>query len=171
MGDAMEKIAYELKDLLHKKLGLYQDLMQIMEKERGILKAMDVDALWDTSAGKKKIVAEIRSLRKAMTGLVEENGLEFKADPHQFNPAALVRSIPVSGNLKAELSRLAFQVNNKKQEVNRLAFENRRNISEYLKIVSGLIATMMGSPDRHQYSGKGTLGKTDRSNYMIRAEV
>lgn len=167
----MEKIADSIETLLQKKLASYQALTELLTQEREAIVDMDVASLWEASDRKKEIAKNIESLRNSILYLFDQQGIEHSMEVLSFSLAQLMSLVSFSKPEKAALSALKFAIDKEKAEVARLSMENQTHVQERLKVIEGLVATLLPVPDDNCYGWTGAGGLPNKANCFISQEV
>ncbi len=167
----MEKLSGLIEKILRKKLSAYQNLIQVFRAEQDYIVNINVDALWETSAAKKKYASEIETLRAELLTILENNNIAHNLDVATFSLSSFVKQLPVSRQLKLGLHQLVLDIDIEKDALKRAASENRKYVLQYLGVVSDIMSTITAFGPGGIYSGKGVVKEKAGSRNLIRAEV
>lgn len=171
MGADMEKFADKIEDLLQEKLICYQQLTDILEKEREVILAMDVGLLWQLSTKKNEMVRSVESLRNRILSLFDEHGIDHAMDLNSFRLSLLFSLVPGVDREKAGIEKAIKAIDAQKDEIQRLAAENKRYVNDYLGVIGDVISTIVKLTGLEQYKSPGRFCESKQSNHFIKAEV
>ena len=167
----MEKFADKIKDLLQEKRAFYAQLTDLLEKEREVIIAMDVDTLWQVTGQKNEIVKGIEALRTRMIHLLDAHDMDHGMNLNTFRLSRLVSLVPGSPREKAGVEAERIAIDGQKDEIQRLASENQRYVGEYLDVIHDVISTIVTLTGNEQYEVPGKLCESKQPNHFIQAEV
>mgnify|MGYP003702400229 CR=1 FL=1 len=167
----MEKFADKIKDLLQEKRTCYEQLTELLKREREVIIAMDVDSLWQITGEKNETVKGIEALRSRMINLLDEHGIDHDMNLNSFRLSQLVRLIPGSPKEKADVEAERLSIDGQKDEIQRLASENQRYVGEYLEVIHDVLSTIVTLTGPEQYEIPGKLCESKQPNHFIQAEV
>ncbi|MFA5905114.1 MAG: flagellar export chaperone FlgN [Desulfobacula sp.] len=167
----MEKFTLEMKEFFNRKLELYKELNRIVKKERDSIIKMDTAALWKSSEEKKKIALSIESVRGKILKSLEEKSGRKDETINPFSLSYLVRTIPVSKDMRIELRKIKFAIENEKNELTRVALENKKYVQEYLCFIDDIMSVVVDNSRHAQYNFSGTMPGVKNINRLIHAQV
>jgi len=171
MGADMEKFADKVEGLLQEKGACYEQLTDLLKKEREVIMAMDVDALWLITAKKNEIVKAVEVLRTGMINLFDAHDIDHGMDLNSFRLSLLARLVPGSPKEKAGVETARIAIDGQKDEIQRLASDNQRYVGEYLDVIHDVISTIVTLTGQEQYEIPGKLCESKQPNHFIQAEV
>ena len=167
----MERIADKINDLLQEKRICYEQLIDLLKKEREVIIAMDVDTLWQVSAKKNERVRGIEVLRGRMLNLLDTHNIAHDMHLNSFRLSLLINLIPGSAKEKSKLDFARIAIDGQKNEIHLLALENQRYVSEYLEVIHDVITSIVTVTGQEQYEALGKLCESKQANHFIKAEV
>ncbi len=167
----MEKIAYEIEELLQEKLSCYRQLGSVLEKEKEAIASINVDALWQSAGYKKELAGRIEGLRAKILSLIEEKLSGMEMDVRSFSLAYLVNTLPISKKAKTGLRRVKVDINTAKDRVVQQAKFNQTQVRKYLMVVDDIMSIIGDNSAQVQYTGTGMMPGQKKHNCMFRAEV
>ena len=167
----MEKIAYEIQDLLQEKLSCYRQLCLVLEKEKEAIGAIDLDTLWGTTKEKNEMAARIEGLRTRILSILEGSFLDMGMDVNTFSLAFLVNSLPLSDRTKSGLRKIKREIDNAKDQVIRQAKANQVQVRKYLSVADDIMSVVADNSSQAQYTGAGIVSGKKKNNCLFRAEV
>lgn len=165
----METFAYNIENLLQKKLGIYSELTSLLEAETGYIVKMDVNSLWAASTRKKELASDIEKLRHSIIFLLDDKQIDHGMDMRTFDLDRLVKILPLASRIKADIEMIKIAIDGKKNEIRQLASSNRRYINEYLGVIDGVLSTITGNSSQQSYAKRGvSVSSTPSSFYGTR---
>ncbi len=167
----MEKFADKVEGLLQEKRACYEQLTDLLKKEREVIVAMDVDNLWLITTKKNEIVKAVEVLRSRMINLFDEHGIDHGMDLNSFRLSLMARLVTGSAKDKAGVETARIAIDGQKDEIQRLASENQRYVGEYLDVIHDVISTIVTLTVPEQYEVPGKLCDSKQPNHFIQAEV
>ncbi|MBF0303483.1 MAG: flagellar export chaperone FlgN [Desulfamplus sp.] len=147
--------AYNIEKLLQKKLAIYTELTSLLESETNYIVKMDVNSLWSASTRKKELATDIERVRNSIIFLCNEEEIDHGMDLKKFDLANLIKIMPLSARVKADLEIIKIAIEGKKREIRQIASSNRKYINDYLGVIDGVISTITGGSKNQSYSKKG----------------
>jgi flagellar biosynthesis/type III secretory pathway chaperone len=153
-----------LEALFYKKIMLYNDLRECLQKERDHLIQMDLNSLWDISKQKESLCASLVSTRKEILGALNQE--EEKQFPHLDEILAVLPR-----EKKSLFQSLFYRLAALKSEVEAFRRENVHYVDDSLQFIDEMIAIIAGETrTRNIYDRKCQLRKTENS-LLLRREV
>jgi len=167
----MEKFACKVKNILEKKLSLFQELKLIFQKEKECIVNIDIESLWHTIKLKKDLGLNIAKQKESIFALFEENHISINMDTEPFNLSRLIEQIPASGKVKSEIMKLKTAIMIEMEEIRAIAKINRNHVNSYLLSIDDVFSTIMSVTDKNQYNSSGPVVNRRKGNCLIRQEV
>lgn len=167
----MEKIAYEIQDILQEKLSCYRQLNRVLEEEKGHISSIDLDALWQNTRIKRELAGRIKDLRKKILGCLQDSVPGMGMDSATFSLAYMVNALPLSHKAKAGLRKVKQEIDHAKDQMVRTAKLNQVQVRKYLSVADDIMSVIGDNSSRAQYSGSGVVSGQMRKNCLFRAEV
>lgn len=166
----MERTVEVIGELLYKKIILYQDLVQVLRKEREHLAKADVDALWEVSAEKQELVVAVEAIRDQVLASLSEISVDHGMKASTFSLSRVVSLVPYPHERalkKAHLTLLGL-----KAEVRQLSRENKAFIEQSLDFLDEIIGLIARSGDGAQlYDDGGVVSDNRRSTLLLLKEA
>jgi hypothetical protein len=147
--------AYNIEKLLQKKLAIYSELTSLLEAETDYIVKMDVNSLWSASTRKKELASDIEKVRNSILFLLDEQKIEHGTDLRTFNIVNIIKNLPLSARIKADLEMIKIAIENKKSQIRQIASSNRKYIQDYLGVIDGVISTITGGSKQQSYGKRG----------------
>lgn len=167
----MEKFAGQILDLLDQAIFAYQDLQQVLEAEKGHIDAMDIDALWKTTARKKGLLQTIDAVKQALRRLADGRADRLGRNREMFSPADLIQSLPETPSGKSQLRHRLTALANIESHVTVLARDNQTRIKQYLSVIDDIFSTVTDTGRNRQYTPAGAYTAAGASRRFVSAEV
>ncbi|MCG8687089.1 MAG: flagellar export chaperone FlgN [Desulfobacterales bacterium] len=167
----MEKIAYEIQDLLQEKLSCYRQLCLVLDKEKKAIGSIDLDTLWETTKSKKEMTSRIEGLRNSILSLLRGSFLDMDMDVNTFSLAFLVNNLPLSDRTKSGLRKIKSDIDRAKDQVVHQAKANQIQVRKYLSVVDDIMSVVGDNSSQAQYTGAGVIPGQKKNNCLFRAEV
>lgn len=167
----MEHFTPDIEDLLNEKLALYKKLNTLLKEEREFIVNMDIDSLWKSAERKNKIARDIQGLREKILYHLEEKFGSNDMDIRSFSISYLIRTLPVSKELKTKFRQIKLAIENEKAELGQVASDNKKYVNEYLLVIDDIMAVAVDNSKHSQYDVSGTLPGTKTLNRLIHARV
>ncbi|MCK5541268.1 MAG: hypothetical protein KAI40_01145 [Desulfobacterales bacterium] len=167
----MEKFACEVKNMLEKKLSLFQELKLIFQKEKDCIVNIDIESLWHTIKLKKEIGLKIVAQKERILALFEEKHILIDMDIASFSLSKVIEHIPVSGTIKSDITKLKTAIMVEAEEIKAIAHVNNNHVNSYLLVIDDVFATIMDVTDKKQYNSSGPVPNRTKGNCLIREEV
>lgn len=153
-----------LEALFMKKIVLYTDLRNCLEKEREYLIQMDLDSLWKISREKESLCADLESTREELLIILNRD----KTGPFP-GMSKIIALIPKERKLFFQ--DLFYSVSTIQSDIENFRTENVKYVEESLQFIDEMIAVMAGeSHNSDVYDRKCRLKKVDNS-LLLRGEV
>ncbi|MCF8067760.1 MAG: flagellar protein FlgN [Desulfobacterales bacterium] len=166
----METPVDRIEKSFHRKILLYQDLLEVLKQERKNIMASDVDSLWQLSNSKQEIAAKIEEIRKEILNALSETAVDHDMDITSFRSSRVLSLLP--GDAADRLRGVHVSLNIIKDEVQTMAGENRNFIEEYLKILDDLIGVIANAGQNQPTSDYGWQGpEKSKANLLLHKEV
>lgn len=163
----MEKgIVQSIEQMVENKLLLYHDLRDCLERERGALIDVDVDALWSISSEKDALCLEISKLRKAIAAAAKP---WCRLEPFDLN--VLISYLP--GNQRNMLQQAVPSLSRLKGEIEGLRAHNMVFMNDSLQFLDEMIGIISGAAGTGRpvaYDRRCALNSR-KSTYLLRQEV
>jgi len=161
---AESSIQQNLEELFYKKIILYNDLRDCLNRERAHLINMDLNLLWILSEEKEEICTKIKSVRQDINSAINR-GPKEKTPPLDH----ILAGIP--NEKRDNFINLFHTVTNLKNEIEILRKENVKHVDHSLQFIDEMITVITGETrDRNIYNGKSRLSKSGK-NFFLRREV
>lgn len=164
----MEAAINRIEERLHRKLAVYRDLVDILEKETEILRSADPGELWKMSGLKHEAAIKIEKLRKEVIGDLSSIAPNHGMAPEKFSSKKIVEFIPKEA--AERLAPICLDIEKFKKAVFDLSVANVRFTEEYLQTIEQLVAVFAdaasGSPAYRNGNGAGNM-----SGAIFRARV
>ncbi len=154
----MEKITQNIHTLLDQSLGLYQNLIDVLEQEKEHILEMNLDGIWETTHKKNQLV-------KAITD--DYNQLESNG----FRGMATINALGLPQKEKSMLKTAVMSINTCKDTIARLTEKNKTYIMEYISMIDGIFSTLTQGPAHNQYGNSGGVIPSQEKKHFICAEV
>lgn len=167
----MENFACAIENMLQEKLLLYQELKKIFEQEKKYIVDMNVDSLWETLERKKQLALEILGIRERIFSLFEEKKLSLNMQASAFSLSQVINSLPLPVKTKSGLKKVKVKLETLKKEITALASENKRYTNEYLSVIDGIFATIIGTENKKAYNNTGKVFTDNSVKTLLRVEV
>jgi len=145
----MEYNTKDIIDLYLKRISLFQDLLNCINRERDRLIHQDIKGIWESLEEKEEILSSIEETAHHLEGFSEKN-IKYREMPSEEK------------NRVMELQRTIIR---QKQEIKVRIRENVSFVKEALAFLQDLIATMTRTEDDqlNPYGPYGTSRKKPRS--------
>lgn len=164
----MDAIINRMEDRLRKKLAVYKDLVDILEKESEILRSADPGELWRMSALKHDAAKKIEFLRKEVLGdldtIAPEHGMVFG----KFSSRKIVEFVPKEA--ADRIAPLCLDIEKFKKAVFDLSVTNVKFTEEYLLVIEQLVAVFADAASGSQ-GYRGNSNAANVSGAIFRARV
>ncbi|MBU1340932.1 MAG: flagellar protein FlgN [Proteobacteria bacterium] len=167
----MENFTSDIEYLLDEKLALYKQLNVLLKEERKFIVTMDVDSLWKSSDKKRKIVQKIQALREKILYQLEDKFGVNDMDIRSFSVSYLIRTIPISKELKTKFRQIKLALEKEKDELTQTAFDNKKYVTQYLGVIDDIMSVVVDNSRQAHYNHSGVMPNTKTSNCLIHAEV
>lgn len=167
----MEKFAHRFEAMLRDLLLVYKDLKKKFEQEKKFIMDMDVDSIWKITHQKRQFALKIEQTRENILSLLEENNVLLDRELRPFSLSHIINSLAFPVRVKSDLKKIKVELDMVKSELASMASENKRYVNEYLSVIDGVFATIIGSDNKEKYNKAGRILKDKTQKYLIRAEV
>ena len=167
----MEKFACKVKNMLEKKLSLFQELKLIFQREKECIVNIDIDLLWHTIKLKKEVGSKIAVLKESIFALFEEEYISIDMDIASFSLSKLIGQIPASERVKSDIMQLKTSIIVEMEEIKAIAHANNNHVNSYLLVIDDVFSTIMNVTDKKQYNRSGPVANGKKGNCLIREEV
>ncbi len=137
----MEVSGLTIETLYHKKILLYQELLDTLNKEINSIIDIDVDALWKISDQKHKIAQEIGELHHRMLNMLKALSVSDDVGAASFDTSSIYELMP--DRIKDRLRKAHLTLVALKSEVRAQLEENKKYVGEYLSILDELIGLII----------------------------
>ncbi len=166
----METPADIIKDLLQKKLLLYQDMLACLTLEKESIIKADVESLWDFSEKKHDIASKIEEVRGSILHTLEQNSINHEMDTSAINIGRIIALLPAG--TAGKLDSVHVSLLNIKMEVHALSKENRAYVENYLSVLDELIGIIanVGSTGDVYTDSRFNKEKT-KTNIFLHQEI
>lgn len=166
----MENALKILEDLFHRKIMLYQELVESLKQERALLAKPDMDGLWDVSDRKQMLVTRIEGVRSDILCALANASLQYDMDEEDFSLAAVMAAFPQENKGRFRQSYLSLV--HLKAEVRQRSLENKVFVEQSLDFLDELISIIAdtGVPDR-PYTNGGSIHQSGSFNVLVSREV
>jgi flagellar biosynthesis/type III secretory pathway chaperone len=128
--------------LFQEKLMLYQELAEVLTKEKQWIVNADVDELWRVSDAKRAIASKIDVIRTRILSMLTDAGIDHKMIPETFQNSRLITLLPAA--LRKQLAGTLLSLGMVKQEVRSLSRDNKQYIESYLSMLDDLMSVLTG---------------------------
>ena len=167
----MEKIAYKMEDMLQEKLSLYEEILNLLDREKGYIVDMDLDSLWKITEEKQKLARAIESVKERILCLAEQQAVLHESKPGSFHIDGIINTLPVPKYSKSDLKKTKLELDALKEKVSEAAAENKAYVEEYLAVIQDVFSTATEKPQEQKYGSSGSVKQNPYTNHFIRAEV
>lgn len=167
----MEKFAYKMEDMLREKLSLYEEILALLDREKGYIVDMDLDSLWKVTEEKQKLARSIERVKERILYLAEQQSVLHESEPGSFYLDRIIDSLPVPKNTKSEMKTTQIELDALKKKVTEAAAENKAYVEEYLAVIHDVLSTATEKPTERKYGSSGSVKQDPYGNHFIRAEV
>lgn len=166
----MDHLKEQLLGALNEKIALYRELAGLFEQEKNCIVKSEVAALWDLTARKQALAAELRGRREALLKTLETAGISHELDPGTFTLSELVALLPPDAG--RALRPLCVQLLNLKDLIAALAAHNKRLLKDGLAMVEDLIGTIVNTDvGRGGYGRRPSAGGYGNRNLFLHQEA
>jgi len=141
----MKSVSLAIEELLHAKIMLYRDLIDLLKDEKARIIEGDVSALWHISDKKQEIASEIVECRQMILNELSEDGIVHNMQPNTLHLSRVLDLLPQRDT--GRLSNMHMALINLKDEIQALIRGNLKYIQDYLMIFDDLLGLITGSPD------------------------
>lgn len=169
-GQPMETKFQTLEDLFYKKIMLYQELIEYLEKERGLLVQTDMDALWEISDKKQSIVPRIEALQEKILSTLAEVPIDHQMDGRSFSLTTVLSLIP--HGYRERFRKPYLSLVKLKAETRQRSQENKRFVEkslDFLDELIGILANAGGS--NNTYTNGRVSSNRSHTNLLLHKEV
>ncbi len=164
----MEKTANRIEEKFIKKLAVYRDLADILEKESEILKSADPAELWRMSGLKHEATLKIESLRKELVSELDSISPNHGIAAAKFSCSKVMELVPKETAEK--LAPICVDIERFKKAVFELSVANVKFTEEYLHVIEQLVAVFADAAGgTGGYMNRGNSGNV--SGAIFRARV
>lgn len=164
----MESIINRMEDRLRKKLAVYRELVEILEKESEIIRSADPGELWKMSALKHDAAKKIEALRKEMIGDLDSIAPNHGMAQGNFSSRKIVELVPKDA--AARIATICIDIEKLKKAVFDLSVTNVKFTEEYLQVIEQLVAVFADAASGTQgYKSGSSTSKV--SGAIFRARV
>lgn len=164
----MDAAINRIEDRLRKKLAVYKDLVEILEKETEILRSADPGELWRMSSLKHEAAMKIENLRKDVLGdlssIVPNHGMV----PGKFSNSKIVEFIPKEA--AERIAPVCLDIEKLKKAVFELSVSNVKFTEEYLQVIEQLVAVFADAASGSQ-GYRPSSNSANVSGSIFRARV
>jgi len=164
----MDAVINRMEDKLRKKLAVYKDLVDILEKETEILKSADPGELWRMSALKHDAAKKIENLRKEVLGDLDVISPVHGMVPGRFSSSKIVDLIPKEA--AGRIAPLCIDIEKLKRAVFDLSVTNVKFTEEYLQVIEQLVAVFADAASGSQ-GYRPSSNQANVSGAIFRARV
>jgi flagellar biosynthesis/type III secretory pathway chaperone len=166
----MDQLKEQLQGIFKEKMALYRELAGVFEQEKGCIVTSDVTALWDLTARKQALAADLRGRRAAILDAVAAAGIPHGLDADTFAVSELLRVLPADAG--RVLRPIFVQLLNLKDLIRTLAEHNKRLLHDGLATVEDLIGTIVnGEGGRGGYGRRSSAGGYGKRNLFLHQEA
>lgn len=160
----------EVERMLHEKIFLYRELLELFKEEAKSLMDSDLDRLWKLSGEKQAQAARIEAVRRQLLEAAANAGIDPGMDEKSFRISALMPLLPEDAARR--LNPAVLTVNQLKDEIQNLARQNMDYIRQYLSVLDDLLGIITAAAEPRQGYGK-TMGSPakNRMNLLLHKEV
>ena len=159
----------KIENMYHKKILLYQDLLDVLNQERQSIKEIDVDMLWKVSDKKQEITNKIGDLRQTIldeiTGFSTSHGMDIST----FKTAEILSLLP--NDLADRLRKAHLTLVSLKAEVKMRLDENKKSVGEYLEVLDELIGIITDAGEPKPLYGKTRCPEKMTTHLFLHREV
>lgn len=166
----MEKVAAEIKKLCEEKLRICQSILDILNKEKEIIRKMDMDSLWRLSSEKNEHATAIEALRRRIINVLKESGTASSPVATPFRLSEIILLLP--WETRPELLKTASRIEKVKTEIQVTGTGNRVFINEYLSAFNEIIeifttggGNRLYGKDRHYFQDNSA------SSFLVHREA
>ncbi len=164
-------IVKNIENLVHEKILLFHELIEILEQEKKSIITIDTDNLWNFSKEKELTVANIEEIHTKILNLINIKYPEKKMDMESYSLVEIISLFPEKDSYS--LSKLHIKLSSTKKEVRNRVLENKTFIDEYLNSVDEIIGVITNSGKKSNVYGRSrTMNKHNSySNPIIQREA
>ena len=158
-----------IETLYHKKILLYQDLLDVLNQEKESIKEIDVDILWKISDEKQKITSKIECVRQKILDELTKISIPHGMDISTFQTAKILSLLP--NKITERLRKAHVTLVSLKTEVQVRLDENKHFVGEYLAVLDELIGIITDAGDSKPIYGKSRYPEKMTTNLFLHREV
>lgn len=153
-----------LEALFMKKIALYSELQDCLEKERNYLIQMDLDNLWKISQQKDSLCAVLASTREELLVILNRD----KTEPF---PGMSEINAMLPKERKFFFQDLFYSVSTLKNEVESFRKENVRYVEDSLQFIDEMIEIITGETHNSDVYDRKCRFKKMENTLLLRGEV
>ena len=159
----------KIEKIFHKKILLYQDLLDVLNQERDSIKDIDVDTLWKISDEKREITSKIEVLRQEIFDELTRLSIPHGMDISTFKTAEILSLLP--NDIVERLRKAHLALVSLKAEVQMRLGENKRFVGEYLSVLDELIGIITDAGEPKPTYGKSRCPEKLTTHLFLHREV
>lgn len=168
----MENFAPAIENLLKEQLSLYEELHDVVAREKAFVVEINTEALWKTAEAKKSLARAIDGKNKAIRALFSARVSRYKnEDIDKMEMAELLNALPIDQKQKVGIRKILYKIQVQKDALVNRSNENRRYIVEYLSVIDGIFSTAVNAKNQDQYGKSGGTYSAGERVRLIQAEV
>ncbi len=166
----MEMSVNKIEALFHKKIEVYQELIDIFTQERKSLDKADMESLWAFSDKKQSLATRITEIRMGILSQITKAGISHDMNATTFHTPKIISLLPKK--LGRKLHKIYVSLISIKNNVRSLSEENKKFVEDYLNILDELmgILTNAGKP-KPVYDNKSNCNNGKRTNLLLHREA
>ena len=158
-----------IENLLHEKVLLYRDLLDILEQEKKSIQEIDIDSLWKISRRKQEIASEIETARGKILDALKHASISHDMDMESFEIPKILAALPEDVNER--LRKVNVTLLSIKDDIQGLLRENKQFVGEYLNVLDELIGIITDSGSREPVYGRDRHPAKTGANLLLHREV
>ncbi|MBF0225735.1 MAG: flagellar export chaperone FlgN [Desulfobacterales bacterium] len=131
-------IANKVNVFLQKKIMLYKDLVDCLEREKNCLSTNDINSLWKLSQEKQFLVSDIESIKHQILVVMTDEGVKHNMTGFSFSTSKIIPLIEWED--LSQVQNIVLTINSLKFEIQNRVKENKAFVEECSSVIEELIS-------------------------------